>query len=76
MFPFWLGQIYGKAEFLNPGGSVKDRVASKIIDEVSDLVRLNFENRQVAFSKTNRESLLDDSAVVMNEVQNLSNPKP
>jgi cysteine synthase A len=24
----------GKAEFLNPGGSVKDRVAVKIIEEV------------------------------------------
>ena len=28
-------QILGKAEFLNPGGSVKDRVAVKIIEEVS-----------------------------------------
>lgn len=28
------GQILGKAEFLNPGGSVKDRVAVKIIEEV------------------------------------------
>lgn len=27
-------QILGKAEFLNPGGSVKDRVAVKIIEEV------------------------------------------
>ncbi len=27
-------QIFGKAEFLNPGGSVKDRVAAKILDEV------------------------------------------
>lgn len=27
-------QILGKAEFLNPGGSVKDRVAVKIIQEV------------------------------------------
>jgi hypothetical protein len=27
-------QIFGKAEFLNPGGSVKDRVAAKIVDEV------------------------------------------
>ena len=26
-------QIYGKAEFLNPGGSVKDRVALRIMDE-------------------------------------------
>ncbi|CAM6018247.1 unnamed protein product [Sphagnum balticum] len=25
--------IFGKAEFLNPGGSVKDRVAAKILDE-------------------------------------------
>jgi cysteine synthase len=30
----WL-QILGKAEFLNPGGSVKDRVAVKIIEEVN-----------------------------------------
>lgn len=30
-----VGQIFGKAEFLNPGGSVKDRVAAKIIDEVA-----------------------------------------
>lgn len=29
----WL-QILGKCEFLNPGGSVKDRVAVKIIEEV------------------------------------------
>lgn len=29
----WL-QILGKCEFLNPGGSVKDRVALKIIEEV------------------------------------------
>lgn len=28
-------QILAKAEFLNPGGSVKDRVAVKIIQEVS-----------------------------------------
>lgn len=28
------GQILGKAEFLNPGGSVKDRIAVKIIEEV------------------------------------------
>lgn len=28
-------QILAKAEFLNPGGSVKDRVAVKIIEEVS-----------------------------------------
>lgn len=28
-------QILGKCEFLNPGGSVKDRVAVKIIEEVS-----------------------------------------
>lgn len=27
-------QILGKAEFLNPGGSVKDRVAVRIIEEV------------------------------------------
>lgn len=26
-------EIYGKAEFLNPGGSVKDRVAAKIVGE-------------------------------------------
>lgn len=29
-----LFQILGKCEFLNPGGSVKDRVAVKIIEEV------------------------------------------
>ena len=35
--PIWiLFQILGKAEFLNPGGSVKDRVAVKIIEEVMD----------------------------------------
>jgi cysteine synthase len=28
-------QILGKCEFLNPGGSVKDRVALKIIEEVN-----------------------------------------
>jgi cysteine synthase A len=28
-------QILGKAEFLNPGGSVKDRVAVKIIEEMN-----------------------------------------
>lgn len=33
-FPFSDLQILGKAEFLNPGGSVKDRVAVKIIEEV------------------------------------------
>lgn len=27
-------EIYGKAEFLNPGGSVKDRVALRIVQEV------------------------------------------
>ena len=32
-------QILGKAEFLNPGGSVKDRVAVKIIEEVSYFYR-------------------------------------
>ena len=30
-----VGQILGKCEFLNPGGSVKDRVAVKIIEEVN-----------------------------------------
>ncbi|MCL7023961.1 hypothetical protein MKW94_022284, partial [Papaver nudicaule] len=29
-------QILAKAEFLNPGGSVKDRVAVKIIEEALD----------------------------------------
>ena len=28
-------EILGKAEFLNPGGSVKDRVALRILQEVS-----------------------------------------
>uniref|UniRef100_A0A453ILV1 cysteine synthase n=1 Tax=Aegilops tauschii subsp. strangulata TaxID=200361 RepID=A0A453ILV1_AEGTS len=32
-------EILGKAEFLNPGGSVKDRVAVKIIEEVICAVR-------------------------------------
>jgi cysteine synthase A len=27
------GNVFGKAEFLNPGGSVKDRVAKHIIEE-------------------------------------------
>lgn len=27
-------QILGKCEFLNPGGSVKDRVAAQIVQEV------------------------------------------
>jgi hypothetical protein len=31
--PVCLSQILGKAEFLNPGGSVKDRVALRIIQE-------------------------------------------
>jgi len=36
---FFLGlQILGKAEFLNPGGSVKDRVAVKIIEEVTSAI--------------------------------------
>ena len=34
-------QILGKCEFLNPGGSVKDRVAVKIIEEVN-ICYLNF----------------------------------
>ena len=29
-------QIYGKAEFLNPGGSVKDRVALQVVREALD----------------------------------------
>jgi hypothetical protein len=37
LFQFHL-QILGKAEFLNPGGSVKDRVAVKIIEEVAYLL--------------------------------------
>lgn len=36
IFCKFLVQILGKAEFLNPGGSVKDRVAAKIIEEVID----------------------------------------
>lgn len=41
--PIWiLFQILGKAEFLNPGGSVKDRVAVKIIEEVITLNLLLF----------------------------------
>lgn len=35
---FLVVQILGKCEFLNPGGSVKDRVAVKIIEEVMILV--------------------------------------
>lgn len=31
-------QILGKCEFLNPGGSVKDRVAVQIIQEVKQLL--------------------------------------
>ncbi len=31
--PTMMLQIYGKAEMLNPGGSVKDRVALQIIQE-------------------------------------------
>lgn len=31
-------QIFGKCEFLNPGGSVKDRVAVQIIEEVNSLL--------------------------------------
>ena len=37
---FWIVlvvQILGKCEFLNPGGSVKDRVAVKIIEEVNSI---------------------------------------
>ncbi|RZR82020.1 hypothetical protein BHM03_00008358 [Ensete ventricosum] len=34
-FLLFIFQILGKAEFLNPGGSVKDRVAVKIIEEVN-----------------------------------------
>ena len=30
-------QILGKAEFLSPGGSIKDRVAVRIIEEVGDI---------------------------------------
>ena len=29
--------IYGKAEFMNPGGSVKDRAAKAIIDDAESL---------------------------------------
>ncbi len=34
-------EIYGKAEFLNPGGSVKDRAALSIISEAIDAGELN-----------------------------------
>ncbi|XP_071702768.1 cysteine synthase 2 [Rutidosis leptorrhynchoides] len=34
-------EIYGKAEFLNPGGSVKDRVAMKIIEEALECGQLS-----------------------------------
>ena len=30
-------EIYGKAEFMNPGGSVKDRAAKAIIDMLRPL---------------------------------------
>ena len=30
-------EIFGKAEFMNPGGSVKDRAAKAIIDMLNDL---------------------------------------
>ncbi|GAX77674.1 hypothetical protein CEUSTIGMA_g5117.t1 [Chlamydomonas eustigma] len=33
-------EIYGKAEFLNPGGSVKDRIALQIVKEAIDEGRL------------------------------------
>lgn len=39
-------QILAKAEFLNPGGSVKDRVAVKIIEEVHDF---ELSSRQLFF---------------------------
>jgi cysteine synthase len=28
--------VYGKCEFLNPGGSVKDRIALAIVDDAED----------------------------------------
>ena len=34
--PAAAAQIFGKAEFLNPGGSVKDRVALRIMEEAFD----------------------------------------
>ncbi|RVW50225.1 Cysteine synthase [Vitis vinifera] len=40
-------EILGKAEFLNPGGSVKDRVAVKIIEEA--LVRFTLEKAKAPF---------------------------
>ncbi|KAJ8429464.1 hypothetical protein Cgig2_015316 [Carnegiea gigantea] len=33
-------EILGKAEFLNPGGSVKDRIAVKIIEELSGILSI------------------------------------
>jgi cysteine synthase A len=35
------GQIYAKAEFLNPGGSVKDRVAKYLIDQAEQEGKLH-----------------------------------
>lgn len=31
LFPEFKGQVFGKAEFMNPGGSLKDRTALRII---------------------------------------------
>lgn len=46
LFIFWVVQILGKCEFLNPGGSVKDRVAVKIIEEVNCFCSLSIKEKK------------------------------
>ncbi|KAG9050218.1 hypothetical protein FS837_006889 [Tulasnella sp. UAMH 9824] len=46
-------EILGKAEFLNPGGSVKDRVALKIIEEAEEQGLLHPHSGSTIFEGTN-----------------------
>lgn len=45
-----LGRVYAKAEFIQPGGSVKDRVALHIIEDAYEFGNLQ---QQVAFFLVN-----------------------
>ena len=47
-------EIYGKCEFLNPGGSVKDRPALQII---KDAIKKNKSKKEVQLSKELQETL-------------------
>ena len=47
-------EIYGKAEFLNPGGSIKDRTALGIIKDAEEAVNFALEAKYPATNEVDK----------------------